>query len=184
MLGYDVRDSYLAWEPTAGHPLTMASRTLSLLLCISLLACSEPPAAIAPLPDAETAPDDTTPPAPDTQPPPEDIQPLPDTSPSGPWRSTLFPNDWTPDHTDPRGRFLHDFSYAGYHNSERPPEIPTDALHVDVVSAHGADPTGSADATAAIQAAIDEVSASGGGVVSFPAGLFRLESRSPRGCRR
>lgn len=31
------------------------------------------------------------------------------------WRSALYPVDWTPDFRDAQGRFIHDFSYAGYH---------------------------------------------------------------------
>ena len=34
------------------------------------------------------------------------------------WRSVLYPEDWTPAFTGPEGRFLHDFSYAGYRNGE------------------------------------------------------------------
>ncbi|HEO71277.1 MAG TPA: hypothetical protein ENN80_08440, partial [Candidatus Hydrogenedentes bacterium] len=41
------------------------------------------------------------------------------------WRSQLFPETWTPGYEDAEGRFLHDFSYAGYHNGEEPlPETP------------------------------------------------------------
>ena len=37
-----------------------------------------------------------------------------------PWRSSLYPDAWTPAHTDAKGRFLHDFSYAGYRRGEHP----------------------------------------------------------------
>ena len=34
------------------------------------------------------------------------------------WRSSLYPEDWVPGYKDTQGRFLHDFSYAGYHMGE------------------------------------------------------------------
>ncbi|HNR32101.1 MAG TPA: glycosyl hydrolase family 28-related protein [Candidatus Hydrogenedentes bacterium] len=90
------------------------------------------------------------------------------------WRSALYPEEWTPAFTDGEGRFLHDFSYAGYRNGAA--AIPVD--HVgpvfDVVSDFGADNTGASDATGAIQAAIDEAS-DGGGVVYLPGGLYRCD---------
>ena len=42
------------------------------------------------------------------------------------WESTLYPKDWEPGFADSEGRFLHDFSYAGYHRGEIP--IPKDVL--------------------------------------------------------
>ena len=33
---------------------------------------------------------------------------------TAPWRSSLYPEDWRPGYKDSLGRFLHDFSYAGY----------------------------------------------------------------------
>ncbi len=90
-------------------------------------------------------------------------------------RSALYPEDWTPAFTDAQGRFLHDFSYAGYRRGEVPlPSLPG-AAEFDVASGYGADPTGAADSTAAIQAAIDAAEAAGGGIVRFPAGLFRVD---------
>lgn len=53
------------------------------------------------------------------------------------------------------------------------PEPSPGAGTVDVVSAFHADPTGGSDSTAAIQKAIDDVSAKGGGTVLLPPGLFR-----------
>ncbi len=44
---------------------------------------------------------------------------------------------------------------------------------VDAVSAFHADPTGASDSTAAIQKAIDEVAAKGGGTVLLPPGIYR-----------
>ena len=40
------------------------------------------------------------------------------------WRSVLYPKDWTPGFAVD-GAFLHDFSYAGYHNGEDPLPTPT-----------------------------------------------------------
>ncbi len=90
-----------------------------------------------------------------------------------PWRSALYPEDWTPSFTDGQGRFLHDFSYAGYHNGEEPPEVVGGAVF-NVVSEFGADNTGASDATTAIRNAIDAASV-GGGVVYFPPGLYRCD---------
>jgi hypothetical protein len=94
------------------------------------------------------------------------------------WRSTLYPADWTPPtalrfETD---RLIQDFSYAGYRRGEA--EIPLVRGPVFDVTAYGADPTGIADSTAAIQNAINAATAAGGGVVWLPAGTFRI---SPQG---
>ncbi len=90
------------------------------------------------------------------------------------WRSELYPEDWTPEHTDPEGHFLHDFSYAGYRGGgvELPMTIP--GVERSVLD-DGADPSGSTDSTAAIQTTIDAVSAAGGGVVRIPAGSYRCD---------
>ena len=93
-----------------------------------------------------------------------------------PWRSRLYPQNWTPAFTDGEGRFLHDFSYAGYRNGAAPLPAPkADAKVFDAVGAFGADRTGKADATGALQAAIDAAEAAGGGVVWVPAGLYRCD---------
>ncbi|APR87263.1 hypothetical protein A7982_12612 [Minicystis rosea] len=91
------------------------------------------------------------------------------------WRSALYPEDWSPSSTDAAGNFLHDFSYAGYHNGESPPGAPASAAILDVVASFGADPTGATDATKAVQQALDAASAQGGAVVLFPAGLYRID---------
>lgn len=108
---------------------------------------------------------------------PETVEPVVDTpvdTPAGPstWRSALYPEAWTPDLTDADGRFLHDFSYAGYHAGEAalPSELPSPRVSV---LDHGADPTGQVDATAAIQAAIDAVP--DGGTVWLPAGRYVVD---------
>lgn len=96
--------------------------------------------------------------------------------PAGAWCSALYPPAWRPDQpADPQGRFLHDFSYAGYKNGEV--ALPTVAGPlVDVVQQHGADASGTQDATSAVQAAIDAVALlPAGGVVYFPAGHYRID---------
>ena len=93
----------------------------------------------------------------------------------GPWRSALYPEDWDPAMTDAQGRFLHDFSYAGYHDGEVPiPDSPPGGVF-NVVTGYRADATGVGDCTAALQAAIDDAKAAGGGVVFLPAGLYRCD---------
>ncbi|NOZ00627.1 MAG: hypothetical protein GXP54_01900, partial [Deltaproteobacteria bacterium] len=93
-----------------------------------------------------------------------------------PWRSALYPADWTPGFTNGEGRFLQDFSYAGYHNGEALVQLGgAFPLVVEDVTAHLADPTGTTDSTAAIQEAIDAVADAGGGSVYFPAGIYRVD---------
>ena len=92
------------------------------------------------------------------------------------WRSALYPKDWTPSFTDAAGRFLHDFSYAGYHLAADEPGANLPGSSFDVVAQFGADASGANDATAAIQAAIDAASAQGG-IVSFPAGFYRVDGK-------
>ena len=87
------------------------------------------------------------------------------------WRSTLYPADWQPGTVVADGRFLHDFSYAGYHRGED--ELPDPPGPVADASTFGADPTGETDSTAAIQAAIDSLA--DGGVVHLPAGSYRCD---------
>jgi hypothetical protein len=97
------------------------------------------------------------------------------------WRSSLYPEDWTPAFRDAEGRFLHDFSYAGYRRGEVPiPDAPGNGATrvVDAVAEFDADPAGRRDSTAQIQAALDAVGSSGGGVVYLPAGMYRI---APRG---
>lgn len=92
---------------------------------------------------------------------------------SGPWRSSLYPEDWAPDLTDAEGRFLHDFSYAGFRYGEAPDAGPLPVI--DAALDHGADPTGMLDSTAGVQAALDAAAAAGGGVVLLPEGLYRFD---------
>jgi hypothetical protein len=94
-----------------------------------------------------------------------------------PWRSELYPEDWTPAHTMPDGRFLHDFSYAGYHHGEVEIGVNMPSYTADVVTEFGADSSGQSDTTAALQGAIDAASTAGGGIVFFPAGLYRIDGQ-------
>jgi hypothetical protein len=100
--------------------------------------------------------------------------------PDGAWRSALYPVDWSPASSDPEGRFLHDFSYAGYHNGAAPLPDLAGAVTLDVLD-YGADPTGVEDATAPLQAALDDagLAASPGvrAVVHVPAGTYRVDGR-------
>lgn len=98
------------------------------------------------------------------------------------WRSVLYPEAWRPPQEAGTARFddadlLQDYSYAGYHRGEV--DLPTVAGPVfDVVADFGADATGAADATAAIQAAIAAAQAAGGGVVWLPAGTYSVSRPS------
>ena len=89
------------------------------------------------------------------------------------WRSSLYPEDWTPDYTDGQGRFLHDFSYAGYRGGVMP--LPAVDGPMFSVLERGADPTGAQDSTKAIQDTIDAAGIAGGGVVYLPRGLYRCD---------
>ena len=92
-----------------------------------------------------------------------------------PWRSTLYPADWTAGETHSSGRFLHDFSFAGYARGERPiPQSVSGPVLDPTAAPYLADPTGVADSTMAIQAALDDARAAGGGTVQLPPGTFRL----------
>lgn len=90
------------------------------------------------------------------------------------WRSALYPADWTPELTDAEGRFLHDFSYAGYRNGEAAPGQELPAATLDVTD-FGADAAGEVDATAAFQQAFDAAKAMGGAIVAVPPGLYRID---------
>lgn len=95
-------------------------------------------------------------------------------------RSSLYPENWTPSFVNPQGKFLHDFSYAGYHKSERP--LPTIAGPITDVTQppFSVDPTGKIDATSAIQKALDAVGAAGGGVVYLPPGTYNIKWQGSR----
>lgn len=92
-----------------------------------------------------------------------------------PWRSSLYPTGWTPGYQDSQGRFLQDFSYAGYWRGEK--SIPADppGNTYNVVTQYGADPSGAADSTTAIQSAIQAAGTAGGGIVYLPAGTYKVK---------
>lgn len=90
------------------------------------------------------------------------------------WRSSLYPENWAPGFKDSKGRFLHDFSYAGYKNGEDEPEIPANLKTFNVLD-FGADPKGEKDSQPTIQKAIDEAKRNSGGIVFIPQGLYKLE---------
>jgi hypothetical protein len=84
------------------------------------------------------------------------------------WRSGLFPENWRPGDMETDGRFLHDFSYAGYRGGGQP--LPR--LEGPVFTVTGADTTGQTDSTAAIQSAVNAAQSAGGGVVFIPGGDY------------
>lgn len=99
-----------------------------------------------------------------------------------PWRSVLYPENWAPGDRDAEGRFLHDFSYAGYHRGERPLPTPSRSsrLVIDVTEPpYSADPGGTSDSTEAIQEAIYFAGRHGGGVVYLPTGTYRVRPQTP-----
>jgi len=89
-------------------------------------------------------------------------------------RSSLYPEDWTPGYTDEEGRFLHDFSYAGYHAGERDiPDVQSNIINV-TQNPYNADNTGREDVTEVLQKALDDVGRMGGGVVYLPSGIYKI----------
>ena len=92
------------------------------------------------------------------------------------WRSSLYPDNWKPGYKDAQGRFLHDFSYAGYHHGEKAIPHKTDRIFDVTLPPYNADNSGTNDVTAVIQQALDDVGASGGGVVYLPAGTYRIKT--------
>jgi len=92
------------------------------------------------------------------------------------WESELYGPGWSPTPTAnfDSDKLIQDFSYAGYRRGEVPiPQVVGPIF--DVVTGYGADPTGSADSTTAIQDAIDAAEAAGGGVVFLSAGTYLIE---------
>ena len=72
---------------------------------------------------------------------------------------------------------LPDFSYAGYHYSEK--AIPDVKGPVFDITEYGAKPDDAADDRDGIQAAIGAAQRAGGGIVFFPRGRFLLNERGP-----
>lgn len=96
------------------------------------------------------------------------------------WRSSLYPKNWTPDYSDNQGRFLHDFSYAGYHcGLDSIPQINTKIIDV-TKSPYNVDNSGKIDATKQIQRALDDAGKSGGGVVYLPVGEYSISVDSAK----
>lgn len=102
-------------------------------------------------------------------------------------RSRLYPTNWTPAYRYNSGDpalFLHDFSYAGYHEGNDPiPTSPTWASRIFDVTDFGASPDGEngSDDTVEIQNALNAAASNGGGTVYLPAGTYRV---SPQGTNR
>jgi len=90
-----------------------------------------------------------------------------------PWRSSLYPESWTPPAPGTIENALHDFSYAGYKNGIEPPNTFLQLKQFNVVDAFKADPNGKNDSTDAIQKAIDAAAAVNGGNVFLPKGTYR-----------
>lgn len=90
-----------------------------------------------------------------------------------PWRSSLYPEDWAPGFADAAGRFLHDFSYAGYHAGNALPKELPGRTFVVTEAPYSADPTGRRDSTEAIQRALDAAAVEGG-IVYLPPGEYRV----------
>ncbi|MCU0429722.1 MAG: Ig-like domain-containing protein [Cytophagaceae bacterium] len=98
------------------------------------------------------------------------------------WRSELYPTNWTPKGDFYTDKIIQDFSYAGYWRKEK--EIPFRTANIkDVTKApYLADKTGTNDATAAIQSAINDVQSAGGGVVYLPAGTYKISPGTRNFC--
>lgn len=90
------------------------------------------------------------------------------------WRSSLYPEYWIPGFKDSEGRFLHDFSYAGYHSGIK--EIPKIKKNIiDITKQpYFADNSGKKDVTKIVQKAINTAKSQGGGVIYFPKGEYCL----------
>lgn len=97
------------------------------------------------------------------------------------WRSELYPANWKPGKVVIDGYFLNDFSYAGYHSGEQAlPEADSPHPVFDVTQEpFHADPSGERDSTESIQAAIDQASEAGGGIVFIPEGKYRIGPTTP-----
>ena len=111
------------------------------------------------------------------------------------WESPLYRQGWDPGETPfaiTRGtpvfpgalnvsrKMIQDFSYAGYHRSEKVIPRKTGPLFDVTAAPFHAAGNGIADDTDAIQQALDEAGESGGGVVYLPPGTYRLTIPSNR----
>lgn len=95
------------------------------------------------------------------------------------WRSSLYPVGWEPGYSDEAGRFLHDFSYAGYGSGLKTISDITSPIVNITQAPYNADNTGTTDVTDIIQQAINNLPATGG-VIYLPAGEYRLSVPSDR----
>jgi hypothetical protein len=96
-------------------------------------------------------------------------------------RSSLYPTNWFPGYTDAEGRYLQDFSYAGYRMGENIPSNPPGSTYNVTEAPYNADKTGVADSTEAIQKALDDAGTAGGGVVFLPAGIYKISVTDGKG---
>lgn len=97
------------------------------------------------------------------------------------WRSSLYPSNWTPGTKDSQGRFLHDYSYAGYHSGSVPlPAIQSNVMDV-TRPPYNADKTGATDTRAVLQQALNDAGQAGGGVVYLPEGTYKINVSSTAG---
>lgn len=97
-----------------------------------------------------------------------------------PWRSSLYPENWTPGFTDGQGRFFHDFSYAGYKMGMQDIPVITNNI-VDITQPpYNADNTGSTNVTTIIQTALNNMGIAGGGVVYLPEGTYNIAVESSK----
>ncbi|MBN1525738.1 MAG: discoidin domain-containing protein [Spirochaetales bacterium] len=101
--------------------------------------------------------------------------PAAETLPGGDWRSSLYPDSWTPGFAVDE-KFLHDFSYAGYRLGDYVLPGSSAGPTIDVtLPPYNADNSGTLNATTAIQKAINDVGRSGGGIVYLPAGTYAIK---------
>ncbi len=98
------------------------------------------------------------------------------------WHSTLYPTNWQPPTVSSAdfetNKLIQDFSYAGYKAGEQPLPVIAGPLFNVTQPPYNANNTGAADATVAIQSAINAAQTAGGGVVFLPAGSYSV---SPQG---
>ena len=88
------------------------------------------------------------------------------------WQSNLYDATWNPNNLGQfySDKLIQDFSHAGYHRGQL--AIPDVAGPIYNVLAYGADPSGAANSTNAIQNAINAAQSAGGGVVYLPTGTY------------
>ena len=154
------------------RPFQWVGETRTLLLCLILVgSCTTPSPGSndQPVQTTVTDTDTDTDTATDTD---TDTVADADTTPTNGYYSSLYPDTWTPEFTDAEGRFLHDFSYAGYRSGAS--GLPTIVGPVFDVTAYGALFDDLTDATAAIQSAIAAAEVAGR-VVWFPTGTYRID---------